>query len=453
MNDIINILKIISSGLGRNGNLNPFTAGLESDEIASLNNNDDKFTDENIREDFQTTINKFLAEENSSSKNTAETLSKELNKILSKKEIEIGSAKWFKNYNAAISAIGNKNPELRNALRANALGQIEDKQSEIRDLENPLTQSRIAKKAWAKEAWAKEAAELAYKGVGDKVRANESDLKKALAELPEQINDKGEGADNKAIQAITKNFGSIANFNQLLKDNGINYQINENDGKYTVGTVNYNDFETSDAEGANPGYRKNLNNWNQNAGELINVNLDDFDIKNAKEVIDKYRNLTNFDSDTLEEFDLNEGRKILETLTQANMYDLMNEGESFSLLELNTARRNIIRLIHDAENKARTEQSSEYIRPENLNNAIKDINTLYHLRREGGIDSITASLNQAAKALEHKGYNNALGGDGSKLSELIGLINNEELAPPPPAPTETTLPQINPPTPPKTNKN
>lgn len=435
MNGIRNILNVIGETLAGTNSANPFdieavSAGVNHidnfEELKRLKNDDDDFVNEKTRDDFQKFLAEFLAGENSEIQNLnvksiAKKLNERINEFLKSKGVHKGTKDWFKNYNAAISHVKNSGltgagPELSNALRAEAVKELSTLEPDA--LRTPRDLSKIANTAWG------EAAEIVYEHAGDKVRENKEKLSKGLESLKEEIGDEGTDKNHKTIKSIVDNFGTVENFNKLLKENGINYQIIEKDGKYTVAESNsYNSSEVEDKEGANEGYRTNLDSWNQNSGELNNINLDDFDKQAAKKLLQEYGDIYRLENHDYGEISLEKGQELLETLNKANMYHLKNSDSPFTSEKLNRARRHIIKQIHDAESKARTEDP-EYRRSESLNNAIMKINTLHHLKTKEGQQRIIDGLNQAAKATGHKDYKAATGGDDSEISKLIETINN-----------------------------
>ncbi|MCH2228144.1 MAG: hypothetical protein MK033_10250 [Candidatus Caenarcaniphilales bacterium] len=444
MNDIAKLLSGIGDTLAGN-TANPFEAETFTNatrhidninELKDLSNDDDSFTNEQLKDEFNNLLTEFLTDENGENQNIdikqrAEELSEKFNTFLEAKGIKKGTKEWLQNYNAAItniktSELNGAGPELGNALRGEAVKQLTDHK-----FETPRDQSRNANEEWGESAGAiTEAMELSYEHTEDKVRENKEELNTGLEKLKSEIGEEGTDKNNEAIKSIIENFGSIENFNQLVKGNGINYQIEEKDGKYFVTeTDNYNSSEVEDKEGAKEGLRGNIDSWNQRAGELNNLDLKDFDKKSTNNEIKKYANLNFYDSDNPpEEISLEKGQELLENLTKANMYHLKNADSPFNSADLNRARSNVIKLIHDAEDKARKEDPN-YKRSEGLENAISSINTIDKLKTKDRQSNTLNSLNYTAQALGHTeedgdNYKEALTDDNNELSTLVNTINN-----------------------------
>ena len=176
MNDIAKLLSGIGDTLAGN-TANPFEAETFTNatrhidninELKDLSNDDDSFTNEQLKDEFNNLLTEFLTDENGENQNIdikqrAEELSEKFNTFLEAKGIKKGTKEWLQNYNAAItniktSELNGAGPELGNALRGEAVKQLTDHK-----FETPRDQSRNANEAWGESAGAiTEAMELSY---------------------------------------------------------------------------------------------------------------------------------------------------------------------------------------------------------------------------------------------------------------------------------------------------
>ena len=320
--------------------------------------------------------------------------------------------------NAAISSISKDKVELRNALRTNIVEKLVEQKPE--SLKTPRDYSKAAQQGW--EALGNPATEEAYELImehtGDQIEANKEKLENSLSQLNKETAKEALDRESKAIASIRDNFGSIENFNDLLKENDIKFQVKEEDGKYTVSKKGAYETDLGEITEKNKGYAKNIKDWNENAGVLNDLKIDDLNLEDAKNTIKNYSKLNVFDQDNNLDLSLDKGKELLDTLSKAHMHHIKNEDSPFNSASINKARHNIMKLIHDAERK----QGKDYRRSEDLDKAIQRINTLNMLRTQNGQEKAINGLTESAKAVGKKTYEEV----APEVKTLIDTFNNRE---------------------------
>lgn len=412
--------------------LNPFTASDYGTNFKELNNEDDEFTTGDIEQQVTETIKANI----SKSDKTAAA-----NAILARLKglsgDDISSLGFLKNFNATISAIND--PAIQNSLRQQLATEI----SSLNDAKlQELYESQDARKQWG---------EIAYESSLAKLKENSSALNNELNTL---VNSNNQNDIKEFVTEAKKEFGSIANLNELFKDAGIQYEITGTDGKYKIerSTESSQSTKVADKQGKDAdAYRKKLDTWEENAKYINNLDTSDFKDKDkkadAQKEISALAKLSTNDI-TPDKYTDKELKEKFDLLTKAYKHNL-DTGE-FSKAELEQARMNLVRLAHANEkNDLEAWRTAEKQNPKEnpdykstFSDEMSKLNTIAFLRNEGIRENlIEPGLKAASKALAHTDASGngdiqkATGGEGSELNTLLKAVRN-------PAPQKTEDPTI-----------
>jgi hypothetical protein len=411
----------------------PFSASkgeLNFADYRNLNNNTDKYVNDDQQETMQGLLDKAKQEAGANKENMASELYQGLLALKDGKDknYAINSKEFLQNFNALVSQVKD-DPALVNELRKSLVtgfGKLIDKQRNL---------APNARKEWY---------EMSYESSLDKLKEQGSTISSELEDLskldPKKAEDKNK-IDN-FITTIKKDFGDIAKFNELLKDANIKYKIDRNKKEgYSIKSTDTNKTSAIDPKSTKAIQKDTLDTWEKNAEFIKSLDTSNFKTEAGKnEAQEKIKELAKYDNPkTYTEKELKEN---LDFLTKAYKYNL-DTGE-FSKAELDRARMNLIGKVHEAEKPAIEEYRNKYKgktdKPHyesEFSDKISKLNTIAFLQNKGLRDNeIVPRLAGAARANGHTSktgnqtvddfndIKSATGGEDSALSELINKSRN-----------------------------
>jgi hypothetical protein len=395
----------------------PFTASKEKLNFAdyrNLNNNTDKYVNDDQQETMQGLLDKAKQEAGANKETIAKTLYEKLSDLKGTdgKNYAINSKEFLQNFNALVSQVKD-DPALVNELRKTLVtdfGKLTEEQRQL--VPN-------ARKEWY---------EISYENSLDKLKAKDSTISAELENLskldPKKAKDKEE--INKFITTIKKDFGDLAKFNELLNDAGIKYKVDgsEKEG-YSIKSSDANNKTSAvDPKSTKAIQKGTLNTWEKNAESIKDLDTSAFKTeagkKDAQEKIKELAKGEDSKTYTKEELKTN-----LDLLTKAYKHNL-DTGE-FSKAELDRARFNLIGKVHEEEKSAiedyRKQHAGKKDKPPykgEFSDEISKLNTIAFLRNKGLRENkIVPRLEGAATANGHSDIKSATGGENSALADLI----------------------------------
>ena len=336
MNELSNLFNNISNvfnfNTAKETYLNPFTANDYRNDFKGLNNDDDKFTSDAIKEKVSDTI-----KTNSSKTDKDAAATAILAKLKELSGSDISSSEFLQNFNASIAEI--KDPGLQNALRKQLTTDI-----------NRLSEEKL-KKLYESQDTRKQWGEIAYESSLAKLKEESASVNNKLNKLVSSGNQKD---INDFVSELKKEFGNVENFNELLNDAGIKYKITGSEANYKIerntgenSTENkIEDKKVKDGKA----YRDSLDTWDKNAEYINNLDTSEFKDKDKKAAADKeISELANLTGDGIQagKYTDAEIKEKFDLLTKAYKYNL--ETGEFSKAELERARMNLISLAHENE--------------------------------------------------------------------------------------------------------
>jgi hypothetical protein len=414
----------------------PFTTSKEKLNFAdyrTLNNNDDKYLNEEQQKKMQKLVEKAKSETGADKEKTAKTLYEKLSDLKDDdgKNYAINSKEFLQNFNALVSQVKD-DPALVNELRKTLVTDFGKRTDEERKL------GADARKEWY---------EISYENSLDKLKAKNTTISAELENLskldPKKAKDKEE--INKFITTINKDFGDIAKFNELLNDAGIKYKVDgsEKEG-YSIKSSDANNKTSAvDPKSTKAIQKGTLNTWEKNAESIKDLDTSAFKTADGKkEAQEKIKELANLSDESNKTYTKQDLKERLDLLTKAYKHNL-DTGE-FSKAELDRARFNLIGKVHEEEKPAieeyRKQHAGKKEKPpykSEFSDEISKLNTIAFLRNKGLRENeIVPRLAGAARANGHTSntgnqtvdnlndIKSATGGENSALSELIDKSRN-----------------------------
>ena len=427
MSDIPNLFTQIIAPFNTNSSVkvpSPFAASkeeLNSADYRNLNNDTDKYVNEEQQKKMQDILDKAKKEAGANKEEIASALYKKLLALTGTdgKSYELNSKEFLQNFNALISQVKD-DPALVNELRKTLVtdfGKLTEEQRQL--VPN-------ARKEWY---------EISYENSLDKLKTQGSTISSELEKLSKL--DPKKADDKKKIDAfitnIKKDFGDVAKFNELLNDAGIKYKIDGSEEKgYSIKSSDPNNKTSAIDPKSTKAVQKNtLDTWEKNAEFIKSLDTSEFKTENGKqEAQKKIQELANLSDEGNKTYTKEELKDRLDLLTKAYKHNL-DTGE-FSKAELDQARFNLIGKVHEAEKPAIEEYRQKYTgktdKPHyesEFSDRISKLNTIAFLRNKGLRDKgIVPRLEKAAEANGYSGIKAATGEGDSALSELIEKSKN-----------------------------
>ena len=410
----------------------PLTTSKEKLNFAdyrNLNNDTDKYVNEEQQKKMQDLLDKAKKEAGADKEKTAKTLYEKLSDLKGTdgKNYAINSKEFLQNFNALVSQVKD-DPALVNELRKTLVtdfGKLTEEQRQL--VPN-------ARKEWY---------EMSYENSLDKLKAKNTTISAELENLskldPKKAKDKEE--INKFITTINKDFGNVAKFNELLNDAGIKYQVDgsEKEGYSIKSSDPNNKTSAVDPKSTKAIQKGTLNTWEKNAESIKDLDTSAFKTEAGKKAaLEKIAKLAKDDDDSKPS--ATELKENLDLLTKAYKYNL-DTGE-FSKAEkvaLDRARFNLMGKVYEAEKPAIDDYKKQHAGKKDklpykseFSDEISKLNTIAFLQNKGLRENeIVPRLAGAARANGHTSntgnqtvdnlndIKSATGGENSALSELI----------------------------------
>jgi hypothetical protein len=445
MVDLSNLFTQITAPFNANSSIKvpetSFAASKENLTFANyrnLNNDDDKYVnDEQQKKKMQELLDK-TRNDNEANGADKEKIASELYGGLKKLKdptdtkdsgYAINSKEFLQNFNALTNQIKD-DPTLINELRKTLVTEF----GKLTDEQRKLVPD--ARKEWY---------EISYENSLDKLKAQGSNISSELENLskldPKKAGDKKE--INDFIDKVKEDFGDVAKFNELLRDAGIKYEIDDSHKEgYSVKTTDPNSKTSAVDPKSTKAIQKGiLDTWEKNAEFIQSLDTSKFKTdagkKEAQEKITELAQDTKGSevtgTKTYSTEDIKELQENLDFLTKAYKYNL-DTGE-FSKAELDRARMNLIGKVHEADKPAiaeyrekhtgKTDKGKPHHYESEFSDGISKLNTIAFLQDKGlHKDVVIPRLKSAAEANGYSDIKSATGDEDSALSELIEKSRN-----------------------------